>query len=570
MKYAWKPYYRMLRYAQRTQETIKVTRQYAVILLCLTCIALPVSAQDETVSAAIATEIEQLASSGQLRTRGVEVASGELLVDVYERNQFGLAWTRLEQVGELLDAIEAVEADGLNPADYHLEQVQAGHQLLRSGEPVAADERAELDLLFTDSLIRLGYHERFGKVNPYTLDPEWNFRRVANDIDAAEETLAAINSASLLASLKAQFPRGPFYERLRKGLARYRQIMANGGWPEFPDGPTLRPGTQDGRVALLVQRLAITGDLPAGEFMPGEDDYGESLEAGVRHFQSRHGLDADGIVGPSTARALNVSVEDRIKQLKVNLERTRWVFDDISDDFILVNIAGFAAYVIRDGDVAWQTKVQVGKPFHKTPVFRDEMKYLVFNPTWTVPYSIATRDILPNVQADPDYIVKRNFDVRNRNGDLVDPESIDWSALSRGNFPYTLIQRPGPDNALGRVKFMFPNEHAVYLHDTPSKHLFGRAERAFSAGCIRVENPFDLAEVLLGRDGWTQERFKDVLDSGETRTVFLSEPLPVLLLYWTAQIDEDGVVHFFQDIYDRDQSVADALSARFTLDRPTR
>ena len=547
-----------------------MTRKYAVILLCLMCIAVPASAQDDSVSEAIALEIEQLTSSGQLKTRGVEVASGEFLVDVYARNQFQPAWTRLEQVAELLEAIKAVETDGLNPADYHVEQVQAGYQLLRSGEPVAADDRAELDLLFTDSLIRLGYHERFGKVNPYTLDPEWNFRRGANDIDAAEETLAAINSTSLLASLKAQFPRGPFYERLRKGLARYRQIMANGGWPEFPDGPTLRPGAQDERVAVLAQRLAITGDLPTGGFVPGDDVYGELLEAGVRHFQRRHGLDADGIIGPSTARALNVSVEDRVRQLKVNLERTRWVFDDISDDFILVNIAGFAAYVVRDGEVVWQTRVQVGKPFHKTPVFRDEMKYVVFNPTWTVPYSIATRDILPNAQANPGYIAERNFDVRNRNGDLVDPGSVDWSQLSRGNFPYTLVQRPGPDNALGRVKFMFPNEHAVYLHDTPSKHLFGRAERAFSAGCIRVENPFEFAEILLGRDGWTQERFKAVLDSGDTKTAFLSEPLPVLLLYWTAQVDEDGVVQFFQDIYDRDQPVADALNARFTLDRPTR
>jgi len=546
-----------------------MTGKYAVILLCLMCIAVPASAQDDSVSEAIALEIEQLTSSGQLKTRGVEVASGELLVDVYERNQFKLAWTRLEQVGELLEAIKAAEAGGLNPADYHVEQVQAGYQLLRSGEPVAADDRAELDLLFTDSLIRLGHHARFGKVNPYTLDPEWNFRRSANDIDAAEETLAVINSTSLLASLKAQFPRGPFYERLREGLARYRQIMANGGWPEFPDGPTLKPGAQDERLAVLTQRLAITSDLPTGGFIPGDIVYGESLEAGVRHFQRRHGLDADGIIGPSTARALNVSVEDRVRQLKVNLERTRWVFDDISDHFILVNIAGFAAYVVRDGEVVWQTRVQVGKPFHKTPVFRDEMKYVVFNPTWTVPYSIATRDILPNVQTDPGYIAKRNFDVRNRNGDLVDPESVDWSKLSRGNFPYTLVQRPGPDNALGRVKFMFPNEHAVYLHDTPSKHLFGRAERAFSAGCIRVENPFEFAEILLGRDGWTQERFKAVLDSGDTKTAFLSEPLPVLLLYWTAQVNEDGVVQFFQDIYDRDQSVADALSARFTLDRPT-
>jgi murein L,D-transpeptidase YcbB/YkuD len=545
-----------------------MTSKYAVILLCLMCAALPASAQDEVVSEAIATEIEQLATSGQLRARGVEVASGELLVDVYERNQFNLAWTRLEQVDELLEAIKAAEADGLNPADYHLTPVQAGYQLLRSGDTVAADDRAELDLLFTDSLIRLGYHERFGKVNPYTLDPEWNFRREATDIDAAEEVLTAINSTSLLASLRAQFPRGPFYQRLREGLARYQKIMANGGWPEFPDGPTLKPGAQDERVAVLAQRLAITGDLPADSFTPGDDVYGASLEAGVRQFQMRHGLDADGIVGRSTARALNVSVEDRVKQLKINLERTRWVFDDISDNFILVNIAGFVAYVVRDGEVAWQTRVQVGKPFRKTPVFRDEMKYVVFNPTWTVPYSIATKDILPNVQVDPDYLAKRNFDIRNRNGDLVDPQSIDWSKLSRGNFPYTLVQRPGPDNALGRVKFMFPNEHAVYLHDTPSKHLFGRAERAFSAGCIRVENPFDFAEILLGRDGWTQERFKQVLDSGETRTEFLSEPLPVLLLYWTAEVDEDGTVHFYQDIYDRDQPVADALNARFTLDRP--
>ena len=319
-----------------------------------------------------------------------------------------------------------------------------------------------------------------------------------------------------------------------------------------------------------MQRLVATGDLPQGELATTDSIYDESIEAGVRHFQMRHGLDVDGIIGPSTVRALNIPVEHRVQQLRINLERTRWVFDDVSDEYILVNIAGFAAYVIRDGKVAWRTKVQVGKPFRKTPVFRDEMKYVVFNPTWTVPYRIATRDILPSIQADPDYVATRNFDIKDRNGNLVDAKSIDWSKLSRGNFPYTLVQRPGPDNALGRVKFMFPNEHAVYLHDTPSKHLFGKAERAFSAGCIRVERPFDFAEVLMGRDGWTQERFKEVLDSGEIRTVFLSKPLPVLLLYWTAEVREDGVVYFYQDIYDRDQSVADGLDAPFSLDRPAR
>jgi murein L,D-transpeptidase YcbB/YkuD len=276
----------------------------------------------------------------------------------------------------------------------------------------------------------------------------------------------------------------------------------------------------------------------------------------------------DGVIGPTTARVLNVPASRRVRQLEINLERARWVFDDITDDFIIVNIAGFTAYVVRDREVVWQTRVQVGSTYHKSPVFRDEMKYLVFNPTWTVPYSIATKEILPQIQSEPDYFAKRDFDVKDRNGKLVDPESIEWSELSRRNFPYTLVQRPGPNNALGRVKFMFPNEHAVYLHDTPSKSLFGRAERAFSHGCIRVENPFKFAEILLGADGWTQDRFQEVLDSGEIKTVFLSKPMPVMLLYWTAQVDPGGDVHFYQDVYDRDQRIEDGLNSEFVMDLP--
>ncbi len=223
---------------------------------------------------------------------------------------------------------------------------------------------------------------------------------------------------------------------------------------------------------------------------------------------------------------------------------------------------------MHDKEVVWRTKVQVGSQFHQSPVFRDEMKYLVLNPTWTVPYSIATRDLLPQIHKDPDFFSNRDFDLKDRNGKLIDPESVDWSQVSRRNFGYWLVQRPGPDNALGRVKFMFPNEHAVYLHDTPSKYLFGKAERAFSSGCIRVENPFELAEILLGSAGWTQERFQEVLDGGETQTVMLPTPLPVLLLYWTALVQVDGTVNFFNDVYDRDQAVADALDAPFKVDLP--
>jgi murein L,D-transpeptidase YcbB/YkuD len=277
----------------------------------------------------------------------------------------------------------------------------------------------------------------------------------------------------------------------------------------------------------------------------------------------------DGIVGAGTLREMNVPAGQRVQQLEVNLERARWVLDDLSERFVLVNIAGFRMYVIADREVVWESRVQVGRPYRKSPVFRDDIKYLVFNPTWTVPYSIATRDLLPQIQSDPGFFEDRGFDLRDRNGQLVEPSSVNWTQVAVGRFPFTLVQRPGPANALGRVKFMFPNEHAVYLHDTPSKYLFDRADRTFSSGCIRVENPFELAEVLLGTDGWNQDRLRQVLDTGKERTVFLSEPVPILLLYWTAQAGPDRTVSFFRDVYERDAAIIEALDQPFALDPPT-
>jgi murein L,D-transpeptidase YcbB/YkuD len=546
----------------------KITKTSLILGFGLLLSAGVIVAQDSIVQETVRLEIELLSSSGHPDLRGIDVASGNLLVEIYENRRFRPAWTDLDQVDELLTAIEATAADGLDPADYHLEQVRTGYRQLLAGDVTTAIARTELDVLFTDSLIRLVYHQRFGKLNPYTLDPQWNFRRDLDGVSAAAAIQSIIDADSLLDRLQTLFPRGRFYEQLRQSLARYREIEANGGWPEFPEGPTLKPGMVDNRVPVLARRLAVTGDLDTDAVAAADTTYAEIIEAGVRRFQKRHGIDVDGVIGPTTARVLNVPASRRVRQLEINLERARWVFDDITDDFIIVNIAGFTAYVVRDREVVWQTRVQVGSTYHKSPVFRDEMKYLVFNPTWTVPYSIATKEILPQIQSEPDYFAKRDFDVKDRNGKLVDPESIEWSELSRRNFPYTLVQRPGPNNALGRVKFMFPNEHAVYLHDTPSKSLFGRAERAFSHGCIRVENPFKFAEILLGADGWTQDRFQEVLDSGEIKTVFLSKPMPVMLLYWTAQVDPGGDVHFYQDVYDRDQRIEDGLNSEFVMDLP--
>lgn len=536
----------------------------AAMLLAVTTFAVAQDAERE----AIRLEIEALENPGPESHDGSDVASPNLLTRIYEAREFSPAWNRLAQVAELVDLVKGASRSGLDPEDYRALAVGAGFRALRDAAPLTPAMRARLDILFTDALIRLAYHQRFGKVNPYTLDPEWNFNRRLATANAADTIQAAIDSTSLREYMQTLLPRGWAYTQLERALANYRSIAANGGWPQLPEGPTLRPGDSDARIATLARRLAVTGDLEQAHAEHDGERYTPRLEAAVRRFQARHGLAVDGVIGSATREAMNITAAERIRQLEINLERARWVFDDLADEFILVNIAGFRVYLVRAGQIIWESRAQVGKTYRKTPIFRDEMKYLVFNPTWTVPYSIATRDLLPQIQADPGFFEQRGFDVRDRDGQAIEPSQVAWDSLSRGSFPYTLVQRPGPANALGRVKFMFPNEHAVYLHDTPSKSLFERADRAFSAGCIRVEHPFELAELLLGRDGWTQQRFGNVLETGKEQTVFLSQPVPVLLLYWTAQVSPDGVVHFYRDIYERDQAIAEALDEPFQLDAP--
>lgn len=534
----------------------------SMLLLCSAVLA------QERLAEALRSEIESLQVSGRLDRSGVNVASRRILTDLYERRQFEPAWNRPQQAMELLELIRESAADGLDPADYHLAAVERGVAALTGATPMSPPDRAELDLLLTDALTRLAYHQRFGKVDPYTLDPQWNFRRELADGDPVTALQETIDSPSLRENLETVIPRGWFYRGMRDALARYRAIAANGGWPTVTDGPTLRPGDTDSRIPTMARRLAVTGDLPDGALAAIDDRYGLELEQAVRRFQARHGLDIDGIVGPGTRRAMNVSAAQRVRQLEINLERARWVLDDISDYFILVNIAGFRVYVVRDQEIVWQTRAQVGRPYRKSPVFRDEMKYLVLNPTWTVPYSIATRDLLPQIKQDPAFFETRGFDLLDRNGNRVDPSSVDWAGVTSRDFRYTLVQQPGPANAMGRMKFMFPNQHAVYLHDTPSRYLFDRADRSFSSGCIRIENPIELAEILLGPDGWTQERLEQVIDTEQERTVFLSTPVPVFLLYWTAQANLDGTVSFFPDVYDRDGAVDRALDEPFALQLP--
>jgi murein L,D-transpeptidase YcbB/YkuD len=329
-------------------------------------------------------------------------------------------------------------------------------------------------------------------------------------------------------------------------------------------------------VVALRRRLTTVGDLaPAGSTAaPVSDRFDADVAAAVQRFQRRHGLTADGIAGRRTVEALDVPVGDRIDQLRVNLERGRWVLHEIPDDFVLVNIAeipddfvlvniaGFRVGLVRDGAMVWFARAQVGKQYRQTPVFAADMRYLVFNPDWTVPPTILAKDVLPAIQKDVSYLERKNMAVFDREGRRLDPAGIDWSRYRGGDFPYIVRQGPGPTNALGLVKFIFPNPHFVFLHDTPSRGLFDREERTFSSGCIRVENPFELCELLLAdQEGWDRARIDATIAGGETRTVHLSEPLPVVLIYWTAFVDLGGDLNFRRDVYERDAEVLAGLES---------
>ncbi|MGM0758517.1 MAG: L,D-transpeptidase family protein [Thermodesulfobacteriota bacterium] len=481
------------------------------------------------------------------------------------RPLWGLERGNWASAQSMLVCIRDSVRQAMNPADYHLHVLDDLLTGFKQDWPILDPrEVADADILLTDAFLTLAGHLRAGRVNPETLHSSWVADVHAPDFRASLKR--GLAKKSLCRELYNHLPPHTGYNKLRRAWESYAQIARFGGWPRVPAGEKLEPGDEDERVLALGLHLAVTGDLPLDRRTVVNRSFTSGLEEAVRKFQDRHGLRVDGIVGPNTLAALNVSAKDRARQLAVNLERWRWVPRHFGTPHVRVNVANFSLVMRRDDGSEIRQRVIVGKTARRTPVFSDRITYLVLNPAWNVPRSIMIKDILPKVIKDPSYLEKHSMTLLSGWGEEareIDPQSIEWDSVLPRSFPYRLRQEPGPHNALGRIKFMFPNPFAVYVHDSPHKNLFERVTRDFSSGCIRVEHPLPLALALLEpEEDWDEKALRTALQSGRTRKIRLSRPVPVHLLYWTAWVDADREVNFREDIYHRDGKLRAALSNR--------
>lgn len=519
-------------------------------------------------------------------TAGIAVA--EFYADTGDRAAWFDGDAPRPAIKALLDTLSRADQQGLTVADYGYETLAGQVQAIDDAPmSLAPAKLAALDVQLSLAFVEYAVDMHRGRIEPgRKIRPRWYEDLPPGDYAGAlARATAQGNVGDALAELR---PPHAGYALLVKALADYRAIVDNDGWPVIDDGPLLETGMQDPRVPTLRRRLHVTGDLPLGTAAGDSVEDGVSgleriaheqpadltssvfdreLAASVRHFQTRHGLATDGRVGPATLAALNVPAAARTHQIELNLERWRWLPGDLGERYVMVNIPEYRLRAFDQGRAVLQMNVVVGDAYddRATPVFSDRMKYVIFRPYWNIPHGIAVKEILPKARANIGYLASREYQIVEVFGPNATPLAATPANLDRVEAgELNMRQAAGPHNALGLIKFMFPNEYSVYLHDSPAEQLFSRTERGLSHGCVRVADPAALAEfVLAGRPEWTRERIDDALHGGERQYVNLARELPVYLIYWTAFVNDDGV-QFRNDLYDHDPQLERAMQNAHT------
>ncbi len=482
-------------------------------------------------------------------TADLPPAEAAAIRSFYAARDYAPFWAEAggDRLTELSAAVGASAEQALPPARY---DVDAG----------AAPDPAATEVAAMRAYLRFATDLSVGVLTPSAIYPEISRRPVRPSPDALLARLGTGPIAEVLAGLE---PPSPDYRRLIAEKARLEGLAQSASWgPEVPDGPTLHPGESGPRVAELRSRLARLGYVVPTDELAGSG-FDAGLQQSVEQFQSDYGLNDDGVVGAMTLAAINAPVETRLAQVVVNLERLRWMNRDLGARYLMVNIPDFTVNLIEGGASVWNSKVVVGKTnVTETPEFDGVVRTMVVNPTWHIPDSIAIRDYLPKLQRDPMVLKRQNIRLLTRGGTEINPKLVDFTQYTPENFPFRIKQRPSDDNALGEVKFLFPNEFSVYMHDTPHRELFAREVRAFSNGCIRLQKPVELAHIVLtGQVPDPAATYEALHATGKEHAVALQRPIPVHIVYRTVWFDDTGAAHYRPDVYGRDAAVYEALQA---------
>ena len=467
-----------------------------------------------------------------------------------------------------MHVLESAGEQGLDPSDYQSADLRARIDRARAGA-VTPSERWRFEEELTDSLLRYLHDVRSGRVDPKQAGAQFDLPR-GPAFDGFALVRDALDQQRVGAALRDAQPALPMYAALRDQLARYGALAAHPAWQHRLPAPAhrkLSPGDAYAGLPVLAQRLQALGDLPA-DAVVGERYEGALIDA-VRSFQERHGLAADGVAGAATLQQLEVAPALRAKQIALSMERLRWTPFMQGPRMVVINVPEFVlrAYEVHDGriDVRVTSRVVVGKALDtRTPLFGANMRFVEFSPYWNVPPSIARKEVVPRLRRDPGYLEREDMEFVGPGGQVVRSVSAaNLDAVLAGG--WRIRQRPGPRNALGGIKFVFPNHDNIYLHHTPAVTLFERDRRDFSHGCIRVQQPVELAQfVLQDEAGWTAERIREEMQPGDPLTLALRRPLPVLIAYSTV-IVKQGRIYFFDDLYRQDARLAQALASRKTL-----